>query len=69
MSFGNSILYQFSDSWSNIQNFGNSMGFINSNDIFKGVSHYYRKHYARRFENDVGGGQEFQPPRLMSRIN
>ena len=39
MPFGNSIL-SVSDSCvtSNIQNLGISMGFVNSNDIFKGVS-------------------------------
>ena len=34
-----------------------------------GNLHYYRKDYARCFENDVGGGRAFQPPRLMPGIN
>jgi hypothetical protein len=31
--------------------------------------HYYRKTYARHFENSLRGGQAFEPPRLMPGIN
>ena len=30
---------------------------------------YYTKNYTGRFENGVGGGQAFQPSRLMPGIN
>jgi hypothetical protein len=32
-------------------------------------SHYYTKYFARHFEIGLGGGRDFEPPRLMPRIN
>ena len=40
---------------------------INSTSLKK--TRYYRKTYARRLENGLGGGQTFQPPLLMPTIN
>jgi hypothetical protein len=34
-----------------------------------GVGHYYKKKFARHLGIFFGGGQHFQPPRLMPRIN
>ena len=33
------------------------------------AAHYYKKSFARPFQNSLGGRQPFEPPRLMLRIN
>jgi hypothetical protein len=37
--------------------------------IFGGHRVYYKKSFPRHFEMGLGGGQKFQPPRLMPQIN